>query len=596
MIRDYLKNNILITDGAMGTYLSQLTGSDITSAELANIQSPSKVLSVHKEYIAAGAGLIRTNTFAANRALLNINKEELARIIEAGWNIAAEAAEGNKVFIAANIGPVPEYSDFTKTVYSEILDEYYFIIDTFLECGAAIFNFETFSSTLYFAGLSEYIKKKKPDAFIIAQCSININGETRMGQRLEGIFKTMADIKTIDAFGFNCGTGPAHLYNNLKKMAPITSPLCAMPNAGYPEIINNRTVYTNNPDYFSVKLREIKNLGVKILGGCCGTTPLHIKALYKALKEESPKIAFPGEAQPQKSPEKPEHYRENNFYTKLNEGQFAVAVELDPPFKAEFSRVKEGARLLKEKGADIITVADSPTGRVRINSVTIAAKIKREVGIDTLPHLCCRDRNLIGLKSDILGAYVENIRNILIVTGDPIPREEKNEIKSVFNCNSVSLMNLINELNTNELTASPLRIGAAFNSSVRNPDGELRKVHRKIEAGAEYLFTQPIFEESQIELLQRVKKECNIKVLAGILPVVSLKNALFLNNEFPGIDIPPAYVARYSENMSRESAQQTGIEIASELAEKVKPFVDGLYIITPFYRADMVAEIIGNVT
>lgn len=594
MIREYLKNNILITDGAMGTYYSQVTGNIGTFSEMANITAPEVILNIHREYIQSGAVLIRTNTFSANTKTLQISRKELKDILIKGYEIAKQAVEGRNIFIAADIGPVPEIiNNNTEIDKQSMMDEYKFIADTFLEAGAEIFVFETFSSTDYLEQITEYIKEKNKDAFIITQFVIMGDGYTRKGISASRIVEEIKKIKSVDVYGFNCGTGPTHLYNNIKKIDFANDIVSALPNAGFPEIINERTVYSQNEDYFANVLMEIKDLGVRIIGGCCGTTPIHIRKILEKIEKQEGKQykkveVKVGEIQRKKT-------EKNIFIEKLKKNEFTIAVELDPPFNTEIEKVLEGARILKDNKVDIITISDSPLGRARVNPAVIASKIKREVGIDTIPHICCRDRNIIALKSDMLAAHIEGIRNILVVTGDPIPSAEKNEIKSVFNLNSIKLMKLIDEMNKEQFAEDPYHVGGALNLNVYNKDAEISRMYKKAEAGAEFFLTQPIFEESVIDYLTKMDKPENVKILGGIMPMVSYKNAQFLNNEIPGIKIPQEYIARFREDMAREEAEEVGIKIAVDIAIKIKKYVNGFYFIAPFNRVNMIVNILKEV-
>ena len=413
MLKKYLKDNVLITDGAMGTYYSNITGSSTTLSELANKENPQLIKSIHEQYIEAGAKLIRTNTFSANSITLKKSRRDTEGLIKSGYELAQSAAQGKDVFVAASIGPVPELLEGKTLDKETILDEYLFIAKTFLSLGAKIFIFETFSSTEYIEEVAKYIKSSNAHAFILVQFALNTEGYTRKGvsaKRIQGQIKQMP---YIDAYGFNCSIGPTHLYNIIKEMDFSDDMVSALPNSGYPVVINERTVYTQNPEYFSDKLMDIKSLGVNIIGGCCGTTPSHIKALAEKLHIKPVYHGHVAKSEGQDEDGSPKH--PNSFANKLKNKEFPIAVELDPPFGTDLRKVMEGSRELKNSGVDILTIADSPMARVRVNPIMVAAKIQREVGIDTMPHLCCRDRNIIALKASLLGAHVEGIRNLLAV-------------------------------------------------------------------------------------------------------------------------------------------------------------------------------------
>ncbi|NLN42077.1 MAG: bifunctional homocysteine S-methyltransferase/methylenetetrahydrofolate reductase [Clostridiales bacterium] len=590
MIKEYLKDSILITDGAMGTYYSHITGSETTISELSNKQNPELIKGIHKEYIEAGAKLIRTNTFSANSFTLGISRQDIKELIAAGYEIAKSAAKDHDVFVAASIGPIPELVEGKILEKDAILDEYLFIANSFLNLGANIFIFETFSSTEYIKEVSEYIKSINPKAFILTQFALNTNGFTRKGISARRIQKQIKQVDSVDAYGFNCGIGPTHLYNIIKKLDFSKDIVSALPNSGYPVIINERTVYQQNPGYFAQKLIDIKDLGVGIIGGCCGTTPLHIKALAQELDMQPVDpviITKPDIRKEMKPPVYP-----NTFAEKLKNNEFTIAVELDPPYGTNLEKMIKGARELKDGGVDILTIADSPMARVRTDSVMTAAKIKREVGIDVMPHICCRDKNIIALKSSLLAAHIEGIRNLLLVTGDPVPSPERNDIKSVFNLNSIKLIEMVTEMNKEVFAHEPYFLGGALNLNVLNKDVEIRRMELKAEKGAKFFLTQPIFYDNVIEYLKKIKNHYSVKILAGIIPLVSYRNAMFLNNEVPGIDISPEYIQRFSPHMSRQEAEDVGIDIAVELITKIKDHVDGIYLITPFNRTSMIAKII----
>ena len=590
MIKKYLKDNILITDGAMGTYYSHISGSETTVSELANTDRPELIKSIHQEYIKAGAKLIRTNTFSANTFTLGKSRKEIQELINAGYEIAKSAAKDHDVFVAASIGPIPELVE-GKTLEKDLLrDEYLFVADSFLSLGADVFIFETFSSTEYIKEVAEHIKASNPKAFILVEFALNTDGYTRKGISARRVQRQIKEITAVDAYGFNCGIGPTHLYNIIKKLDLSEDIVSALPNSGYPIVINERTVYQQNPEYFAQKLIDIKALGVNIIGGCCGTNPAHIKTLAEKLDiQPSPPVIVTRPKVKDKvlSPVYP-----NPFASKLKNNEFTIAVELDPPYGTNLEKMIRGAKELKDRGADIITVADSPMAKVRADSVMIAAKIKREAGIDAMPHICCRDKNIIALKSSLLAAHAEGIRNLLIVTGDPIPSPERNDIKSVFNLNSIKLIEMIAEMNQEVFVSEPYFLGGALNLNALNKDVEIRRMNRKAEKGASFFLTQPIFYHDVIEHLKKVKEQYNVKILAGIIPLVSYRNAMFLNNEVPGIDISQEYIKRFSPDMSRQQAEDVGIDIAVELINKIKGHVDGVYLITPFNRTGMIAKII----
>lgn len=579
-IKQYLKDNILLTDGAMGTYYHS-NHHDEDAVELANLTNKEAILNIHKEYISAGARLIRTNTFSANTYKLG-DMDIVAQVITAGYNIAKEAAD-DTAYVGASIGPIPNNDDS--------IPEYTFIIDIFLNLGADIFVFETFNNYQTLLKLTEYIKSQKPNAFILTQFALTDIGVTKKSVTSDKIISELSDYPYIDALGFNCGVGPMHMLNILKKSSIPSKYFSALPNAGYPEVINDRIEYVMNPKYFAEMVIEFPKIGVNIVGGCCGTTPEHIALLSAMLPNNT---ANKKNVVPQTETAVSTPAEVNPFHKKLRENKFVVAVELDPPFKPVSEKIIASAKALKEHGVDIITIADSPMGKPRADSMLISAKILRDTGIDTLPHICCRDRNSIALRSAILGAYIEGIRNLLVVTGDPVQGDSKVDTKSVFNLNSYSLVNMVTEMNNTLFENDPIKIGGAVNFNVKNKDFELNRLLRKKDMGAEFFLTQPIFSDDTIEYIKGLPKDRDYKIFAGIMPLVTYGNVQFINNELPGITIPEQYASLFSPDMTREQAEDIGISISVDIANKIRPYVDGLYINAPFNRHQMVIKILSQ--
>ncbi|MEF9934467.1 MAG: bifunctional homocysteine S-methyltransferase/methylenetetrahydrofolate reductase [Clostridium sp.] len=590
-MREFLNNNTLVTDGAMGTYYVEVTGDSVSKCEMANITSPSIIEKIHREYIDAGAKIIRTNTFAANTITLSCTREYLKRIIKDGYNIAEKAVEGRDVFIGASIGPIPDIKIDDDEF--DIVDEYKFIVDSFLEEGTKIFVFETFSSLDYLYEITNYIKEKNEDIFILVQLAFTMDGFTRRGLNIESYIEDIKSLN-VDAFGFNCGVGPLHLYKLISRISIEDSVISALPNAGYPDIVNERSVYVNNPNYFADMMMDIKSLGVKIIGGCCGTTPVHIQKITQRIGDSHISNI---ESSKKEGQSKIVHSKiKGAFMEKLNRGNFIYAVELDPPFGIDIDSVINGAKKCKEMGIDLITIADSPRAIARVDSLMVSAKVKREVGIDVLPHLCCRDKNINAIRSGLLAAYIEGIRNVLIVTGDPICAEDRINTKSVFNLNSFRLIDLVAKMNNDVFINESVSIGGALNLNIPNKDNEILRMDKKIVSGASYFLTQPIFDKETIEYLIDLKsKRPEVKILAGIMPLASYKNAMFLHNEVPGIVIPDKYINMFSSDMTREEGYKVGIDIAVNICNELKSYVDGFYFITPFNRVEIIEKVISNI-
>lgn len=581
MLKEYLKNNVLLTDGAMGTYYHKISKAPLPFCELEALTDNDIIEKIHKEYINSGAKLIRTNTFNANTTVLELPFENIEKIIKNSYNTAKKAADGKDVFIGCSIGPNAEDSE-----------EYIKIADVFLDLGADIFIFETFDRLDKVSAAIDHIKQKEPSAFILMEFALSDAGMTSSFLSANRIIEQCTDNKNIDALGFNCGIGPKHMENVLASLNTHSyKPLSALPNAGYPEIINGQVEYVMNPVYYAELVSGYHKLGVNIIGGCCGTTPEHIRLLSERIQGKAVENrVFAAQAETKSMPKS-----ENEFHKKLESDRFLYAVELDPPFKTNTDRLIEGAAALKKVGVDIVTIADSPMGKPRVDSTIISAKIRRETGMEVLPHFCCRDRNAIALRSSLLGAYVEGIRNALVVTGDPVPGEERNRIKSVFNMQSYSFMNMIGEMNREVFTDEPIYYGGAVNFNVKNKQTEYSRLLKKREAGAKFFLTQPIFTDDTIEFISQLPKERDFKIFGGVMPLVNYKNAQFINNEMAGINIPEHYIERFSPDFSREEGENTGIAIALEIAYKIRPYVDGFYFITPFNRYEMIIKILEKI-
>ena len=591
MIRRFLENNILICDGAMGTYYSEITGNDVSYCEFGNLNDKNTIRKIHEEYIKSGAKLIRTNTFSANTKELGISFEKLKDIIENGVDIAKDAANNKKVFIGASIGPIRQNA--ADENYSDTLEEYKFIIDCFFEKGINIFIFETLSNIDYLLEISEYIKSKNSDSFILTQFAVKPDGFTRDGLSASKIVSEIKKIKGIDSYGFNCGSGPTHLLDIIRRIDIKGDTVSALPNAGFPEIIHERTIYPNNTAYFARKVKDIKKLGVSIIGGCCGTNPSYIKKISEIIDNKPETIdkiiKF------EKKENKAQSKIKNKFKESIENGKFVIAVELSAPVDTDISKLMDGARICKENNIDLVTVPDSPMSKVRADSVLISSKIKREVGIEAMPHMCCRDKNTNAIRSSLIAANIEEIRNVLVITGDPISDASRVKTKSVFNLNSFKLIELINEMNEEVFINDSLFIGGALNPNVLNKDIEYDRMMKKVENGASFFLTQPIYDYAAIEFLKKIKEKTDVKILGGILPIVSYRNALFLNNELPGVKIPKECLSKFSEDMTREEGQAIGVDIAVSIGKKLKDICDGLYFIAPFGRVNMIVDIVNKI-
>ena len=593
-IREYLANNRLITDGAMGTWYDRLTGYKGNLAERANLENPQQIRDIHRAYIEAGAQLIRTNTFAVNSMFFSA--DEIEEVLKAAWENASQAVSdsGKDVWIAADMGSID--ADETKSD-GDVEQEYIQLSDYFLRLGAKVFVFETLSDFRYVKRAGSYIKAKCPDAFVVMQFSFNRNGYTRSGMSVRAILSEAASMADMDAVGFNCGVGPLHLYELLKNQSfPEGKYMTVLPNAGYPTELRGRTLYSENVPYYVEMMGRIANLGFDIIGGCCGTTPEHIRGLHHLLVNnvKPPKKLMPAvystDRQSGCGQEAAEEKTE--LIQKLERGEKIFVVELDPPFDANDTKLMDGASLLRDIGVDMITLADSPLARPRADSIASAIKMRYTRQMEAMPHISCRDKNVIAHRAQLLGMHMNGLRHALIVTGDPIARGDRESIKSVFNFNSIKLMKYVQTMNQEVFRNRPIYYGGALNHNNGSADNIAARMRLKMEAGAQWFLTQPIYGQDDIDRLRELKEKSGGRIIAGIMPLVSRKNALFIKNEMPGIHVPEHVLEQYEEGMSREAYEDVAAAISVDLMKRLEDVCDGYYMMTPFNRAALIKRII----
>lgn len=559
-----------IFDGAFGTCYASLHP-DNAPCELANIQHPERVIALHREYISAGADAVKTDSFTLNP--VNFPDAAQLRALIAGAISCAKTAAENKVAVFADLGTIPDGTP----------EDYIALVKLFIECGAENFIFETLAEFDPVSDALTYIRDRLPEAGIIVSFGASPDGYTRHGNALSELIAEAAAHPATDAVGFNCICGPSHSARLAASLKGIKKPLCVLPNAGYPVSVNGRTVYNDNIDYFASKVKEIAACGVSIVGGCCGTTPEHIAAIVSALADKSSAVtsaAAPDNAETE--------FRENELLMKFRSGKRVVAVEFDPPVSSELSATASAALEIKKTGCDVITFADNPLSRARADSIMTAAYVRERTDVDVIPHLTCRDRNHIAIKSALLAANGMGVRNVLAVTGDPLSDDSG---KGVFALNSYKLIGYISSLNESDFAASPFSIGGALNLCSVNFDAELSRAKEKIKRGADYFLTQPVTSERTRENLKKAHAELEAPILAGIYPVAGYKNALFLKNEVAGIEIPDELLAAL-EGKSREEAAAVSVRYAADIAESVSEYCAGYYLMTPLKRVDIITALI----
>jgi homocysteine S-methyltransferase len=437
-----------------------------------------------------------------------------------------------------------------------------------------------------------WIRQALPGAVVAVSFAASQDGYTGAGRFYRDLIAA-ARAEGADFTGLNCVSGPAHMLGLLRRIDLARGDILAMPNAGYPARVNGRLLYEDNPGYFAEKLKDMKHLGVTVLGGCCGTTPEHIRrAVMRCAGEEM----IPAEAkQPEKQAPSPSI---SPLAAKIARGNVAL-VEVDPPVDADASHLIGAARRLRDAGADALTLADAPLARARADSLMMAALTLRETGLDVMPHLTCRDRNRIAVRGALLAAHAAGVRNALIVTGDPIPGaahgpDESAADKGVFNFNSFTLIDFLRGMNSGPFAESPFFILAALNVNAQNFDAELKRAQSKAERGAVAFVTQSIFTAEGIANLRRANEALGKPVIAGIMPVAGYKNAVFLNNEVPGVEIPKAFVDSL-ENQPRDVVTQRSLSFARDLIAEARPFCAGFCVMTPLKRVDLAEALLSTI-
>ena len=584
-VRAHLARKPLLFDGGMGTYYKAKPG---TECEQGNLLDPAGVRKVHREYLAAGAEAIKTNTFGLPR-MAAARQPDWQALARAGWKLAAEAAVETGAAVFADLGPAPD------TEAAPAGSIYTAVARCFVEQGAKNFLFETLSSDAGVLEAVQAVKAQVPDAFVLVSFAVLPDGYTREGMYSKDLVRRMTESGIVDAVGFNCVSAPGAMRTLVQQLGSTALPLSGMPNAGDPVGTRTQVKYQGKPEYFAKELARIAAEGVRILGGCCGTTPAHIAALRAAL-DSLPAVEKAAPAVQVSNPEAPMVEKDDAFLRKLNAGKKVIAIELDSPKDANLTNYLAGAKRLQAAGADLLTIADCPIARARMDSSLVACRVHRELGLCTLPHMTCRDRNLNATKALLLGLYAEGVREVLAITGDPIPTAERDEVKNVYQFNSRKLAQYIVSLaGEGREMPSPMTVFGALNLNARNFEVELRRAGEKLENGMSGFLTQPVLSEQAVENLRRTRETLGerAKILAGIMPVVSQRNAIFMENEVNGIHVAEDIIEAFA-GLDREQGEALGLEISLKMAREALPYADGFYLMTPFNRVALMERLIAR--
>jgi homocysteine S-methyltransferase len=606
-LRDFLADGKAhLFDGAMGTMLySRGVFVNVCYDEL-NLKQPGLVQSIHEEYVRAGAELLETNTFGANPVkLAGYGLAELTEEINRkAAEIARRAADGKAAVVGA-VGPLGiRIEPFGPTAREEAREFFRRQIRGLLDGGVSGFVLETFADLEELRQALEAVRSLC-DLPVIAQVTVNEEGRTAYGTDVETVAARLHEWGA-DVIGCNCSVGPAYMLDALERMSRVTDrPLSAQPNAGLPRSVGDRKIYLSSPEYMASYARRLVEAGARFVGGCCGTTPEHIRKMKAALARiERGKSAVTAPAfspPPAGAREAVPLASRSKLGAKLASRSFITTVELLPPKGWMPDRLVEQARILKEAGIDAVSLLEGPRALSRMGAIPAGIIVQREAGIEAVIHYTCRDRTMLGMLSDLLGAAAAGIRNLLLVTGDPPGTETAPAASGIFDIDSIGLTNLVFRLNRGldpggNSIGEPTRyvIGVAVNPWAADLDHELRRFYWKVDAGAEFAVTQPVFEPEQLARFLKRVEEFRIPVLAGIWPLLSLRNAEFLAHEVPGIHVPQRVIDRMRRAQERgpDFALAEGVTIAREMAEAVRNLVNGIQISTPLGRVDAALRVL----
>jgi homocysteine S-methyltransferase len=611
-LRDLLTDHqVHVLDGAMGTMLySRGVFVNVCYDEL-TLKQPGLVQEVHELYVRAGAEILETNTFGANPVKLSgYGLEERTEEINRAAAVLAHRAARGRALVVGAVGPLGiRIEPWGPTARTEAVAHFARQVSGLAEGGVDGLILETFSDLEEVHAALEAARTVAPDLPVIAQMTVGEDGATSYGTPVETIAARLIEWGA-DVVGLNCSVGPAPMLEAVERMAEVsTRPLSAQPNAGLPRAVGDRRIYLASPDYMAQYARRLSAAGASFIGGCCGTTPEHIRRIRECVAESRPRrvaVGIPPGPQSEPAGAQPVPLSARSAWArKLAGGAFLRSVEVVPPRGWDPAAMLQQARSLREAGVDAVNLVDGSRGQSRMGVVPAALLVEREVGIETVFHYTCRDRNMLGMLSDLLGAAAGGLRNVLLVTGDPPTAGPYPDATAVFDIDSIGLTNVVRRLNQGldpggTSIGEPTRfvIGVAANQGAIDRQRELERFHWKVEAGAEFAVTQPVFDAEELaEFLERIAS-WRIPVIAGIWPLTSLRNAEFLANEVPGARVPESVLERMrrAEAAGPEAAHAEGIRIAQEVLEAVRGMVQGVQVSTPGGRVEVALEALGQLT
>jgi methionine synthase / methylenetetrahydrofolate reductase(NADPH) len=605
-LRARIKQAPILCDGAMGTLLYSKGIFINRCYDELNLSQPDLIRGVHHEYLQAGAEIIETNTFGANafRLARHSLAEKVRDINYAGARLAHEAAKSFDVWVAGSVGPLgARIEPLGKTSFQEARDAFRQQIEALVEGGVDLIILETFGYLEEIHQAIQAVRDVSPDLPIIAQVTIDEDGNCLDGSDPE-TFAPRLEEWGADVIGCNCSVGPVAMLDAMERVRAATSlPISAQPNAGIPRSVEGRNIYLCSPEYMASYARQFVAAGVRVVGGCCGTTPDHIRSMKGVLRvgEARGKAAgahsVAGQAAPTAIPAVPLENR-SLIGAKLARGEFLTMVEIVPPKGTDISKEIEGARFLKSVGVDAVNIPDSPRASARMSNQALSLLTQREVGIDAILHYTCRDRNVLCIQSDLLGAAAVGIRNLICITGDPPKMGNYPDATAVFDVDAIGLVNIVHNLNRGlDIGGNPIGTGTSFvigvgaNPGLTDLDEEVRRFEYKVQAGAEYAVTQPVFDLRLLENFLRRIEHCRIPVVAGIWPLVSVRNAEFMKNELR-VSVPDTILERMARAQTPDVARAEGVAIAREMLIAVRQMAQGAQISAPLGRYSSAVDVL----
>jgi methionine synthase / methylenetetrahydrofolate reductase(NADPH) len=611
-----LKQGPVLCDGAMGT-LFYANGVFINKCyDELNLTQPDLVRNIHQDYLNAGAEVFETNTFGGNSFRLARHglADKVAEINRRGAELAREAADAfnlkkaANVLVAGSVGPLGlRIEPLGKTSREETRDSFREQITALVAGGIDLIMLETFG---YLEELHQAVlaaREVAPNMQLVAQVTIDEDGNCLDGASPETFTSKLNDWG-VDVIGCNCSVGPVAMLEAIERIRRLTDkPLAAQPNAGIPRSIEGRNIYLCSPEYMASYARKFVNAGVTLVGGCCGTTPEHIKAMKAALRMADVKGKTAGfrvvtEAKRESSVTPPPLAQRSNLGKKLATGEFVTLVEIVPPKGVDFRKEVEGAKFLKAAGIDAINIPDSPRASARMSNMALCLLVQQQAGIETVLHFTCRDRNVLSMQSELLGAYTTGLHNLICITGDPPKLGNYPDATAVFDVDAIGLVNIVRNLNFGlDVGGNPIGSGTKFmigvgaNPGIVNIDEEVRRFEYKVEAGADYAVTQPVFDITLLEQFLRRIDHHRIPVLAGIWPLTSVRNAEFMKNELR-VSVPDAIIDRMARAPNAEAARAEGILIAREMLHQVRGLVQGAQVAAPLGRYSSAIEVLDGIS